>query len=373
MKLLLVNSVFGIRSTGRILVDIISEYEKKGWECKAAYGRCDVPDKYKKYAIKIGNKFSLFLNAFICRFFDNDGFFAKRQTRRFIKWANEYNPDIIWLHNLHGYYINVPLLFEWIKTKKNVQVFWTFHDCWPFTGHCCHFDSVKCMKWREGCHHCPEKKSYPKSLFFDLSKRHFLIKKEVLSDLQNIKIITPSIWLSKLVKQSFLSRYKVVVKNNVIDYEVFKPTKSLFREKHHLENKTIVLGVASSWSKKKGLDDFLSISKMLDQTFQIVLVGLSKKQIKKIPKGIICIERTNNVTELAGIYTTADVFLNLTYEDNYPTVNLEAQACGTACITYNTGGSPESVSKENVVNQGDLKKVIERIYSITKFRGQNDD
>lgn len=366
MKVLMINSVCGIRSTGRICTDLAANLESQGHEVKIAYGRESVPEKYQKYGVRIGNECNVLINALKCRLFDNDGFSAKKQTKKILNWAEEYNPDELWIHNLHGYYINVELLFEWIKSRPQMKVKWTFHDCWPITGHCSHFDYVQCSRWITGCYKCPLKRQYPKSIFYDNSRKNYRLKKMLFDGINNLEIITPSTWLADLVKKSYFKNYPVTVVNNKIDLSIFKPTRSNFREKYGLENKIIILGVASVWSKKKGLDDFIRLSNILDENYKIVMVGLTKKQIKKTPKSILAIEKTNSAKELAQIYTAADIFLNLTYEDNYPTVNLESQACGTPVITYRTGGSIESVPKENTVEQGNIDELLLKIVSIRR-------
>lgn len=372
MKLLLINSVCGIRSTGRIVIDIAAEYEKNGYDVKIAYGRESVPEQYKKYAVRIGTDTNVKLNALSCRIFDNDGFAAKAQTRKFLKWADEYNPDVLWLHNIHGYYLNTPMLFDWIKSRPNMQVKWTLHDCWSFTGHCSHFSYEKCYKWEECCDDCPLVKEYPSSYVFDNSKKNFLKKKQSFVDVADLTVITPSAWLAGLVKKSFLKNYPVEVIYNKIDESVFKPVISDFRFRFHLENKKIILGVASAWGEKKGLYDFFKLAELFDDTYQVILVGLTDKQIKSLPSKIIGIQRTNSKQELAEIYSVADVFVNLTYDDNYPTVNLEAQACGTPCITYRTGGSPESVNPENVIEVGDVEGMKDRIVEVIE-NGKNEN
>lgn len=358
MKIVEINTVCGIGSTGRICTDIAKILEENHHECKIAYGRGIVPDEYKKYAIKIGNKFDVYLHAGLSRIFDNVGFYSKHATKKFIKWLKDYDPDIIHLHNIHGYYINLKILFNYLK-KCNKKIIWTLHDCWSFTGHCSHFDYIKCNKWRDCCNHCPQKNEYPKTILFDNSNKNFILKKQLFTGIKNLTIVTPSQWLANLVKQSFLKYYDVKVIYNGIDLNVFKPTPSNFRQKYNIENKFVILGVANIWTQRKGLNDFIELSKILDNKFQIVLVGLNQEQLKEIPKNIIGIEKTNSTIELAQIYSTANVFVNFTYEDNYPSVNLEAQACGTPVITYDTGGSIESVMKENIVKQGNIKKVKE--------------
>lgn len=364
MKILLINSVCGIRSTGRICTKIAEEYAKEGHEVKIAYGRENVPEKYKKYAIRIGTGLSVKYNAFKARIFDNEGFNATRATKEFLKWAEEFNPDILWLHNIHGYYINIKLLFTWIKSRPQMEVKWTLHDCWSFTGHCPHFEYAGCGKWISGCDKCTQKSDYPSSFFIDNSKSNWKKKKELFTGINKMTIITPSKWLAALVSKSYLKEYPIKVRYNTIDATVFKPVKSDFRIKNNLETKKIILGVSSVWNRKKGLDDFIKLSRLIKDNYQIVLVGLSQNQIEDLPEKILGISSTNSSNELAKIYSASDVFVNLTYEDNYPTVNLEANACGVPVITYRTGGSVESVHEENIVEQGDIAGIVNKIYQI---------
>lgn len=366
MKILIVNSVAGIRSTGRIVTNLAEQFIENGHECKIAYGRETVPEKYQNICYKIGTTIGCYINVLKARMFDNEGFNAKKATKKFIKWANNYNPDVLWLHNLHGYYINIEILFDWIKSRPDMEVRWTLHDCWSFTGHCSYFSAAKCIKWKDGCSNCCQKANYPRTIFIDSSKKNYERKKAAFCGVEKLTLITPSKWLSGLVNNSFLREYKVEVVYNTIDETVFRPTPSDFRQRHDLTGKKILLGVAAIWDERKGLRDFLELNQLLDNSWKIVLVGLSDKQIKNIPKNILCIKRTNSATELAEIYTAADIFLNLTYEDNYPMVNLEAQACGTPCITYNTGGSVESVPSNNIVEQHDFEKIISLINELVK-------
>lgn len=376
MKVLMINSVCGIRSTGRICTDLAAVLEKHGHECKVAYGRETVPTQYQKYAIRLGSTRSVQIDGVKTRLFDNAGFNSKRATKKLIKQMEEYNPDVIHLHNLHGYYINVELLFAYLKTCGK-KIVWTLHDCWPFTGHCPHFDFIGCEKWKSGCEKCPQKKKYPTSLLLDRSKRNYQKKKHIFTGVPNMTIVTPSAWLAGLVKQSFLREYDVKVIRNGIDTDTFKPTESELRLQYRLQNKEIVLGVASIWDERKGLSDFIKLADMLDKKYQIVLIGLTDEQCKGLPNNVLGIKRTNSVKELAQWYSTADVFLNLTYEDNYPTVNLEAQACGTPVVTYATGGSVESVMPVSVVEKGNLceiKRILDsKIYDHTKTSLLNFD
>lgn len=360
----MINSVCGIRSTGRIATDLARKYMAEGHEVRIAYGREHVPEQYRALSYRIGNDFDVYINGVRSRIFDNEGFNAVKQTRDFLKWADEYDPQLLWLHNLHGYYINVELLFQWIKKRPRMEVRWTLHDCWAFTGHCSYFSYAQCDKWQRQCENCPQSKNYPKSLFTDNSVDNYRRKSRSFCGVKNMTLITPSKWLAGLVEKSFLRDYPIRVVYNSIDENVFKPTYGNFRENHGLQHKKVVLGVASAWDKRKGLQDFFKISQLLGTSYTVVLVGLTHQQIKELPSSIIGIERTNNASELAEIYTTADVFANPTYEDTYPTVNLEAKACGTVCLTYRTGGSVESVPMECVVEQGDVMAMAAMIRKV---------
>ena len=371
MRVLMINSVCGIRSTGRICTDLADKFENEGHTVKIAYGRETVPDNYRKYAVRIGSDADNMLSAVHTRLTDKHGFSNKKATERFLQWAENYNPDLLWLHNLHGYYINVEMLFDWIKSRPDMQVKWTLHDCWAFTGHCSHFTVARCKQWKTHCLHCVQKKRYPSSFLTDNCKSNFDRKKAAFTGVKNMTLIAPSKWLADLVKQSFLKEYPIEVVYNTIDTNVFKPVPSDFRERFCLQDKKIILGVASAWGERKGLNDFIKLSEMLDDRFAIVLVGLTDKQISQMPKKIVALKRTNSTKELAEIYTAADVFFNPTYEDNYPTVNLEAQACGTPVITYRTGGSPESVPDANVIEPGALSVAAEK-FSELQF-GINSD
>ena len=366
MKVLMINSVCGVKSTGRIATDLADMLTEQGHIVKIAYGRESVPEKYRKYAIRIGTDWDVRLNGVAARIFDNEGFGIKKATKKFIDRVKEFAPDIIHLHNLHGYYINVEILFEFLK-EYNKPVVWTLHDCWAFTGHCSYFDLHKCYKWQTECSKCPQKKEYPASLLFDNSRKNYIHKKKAFQGVNKLIVVTPSQWLANLVKESFLQNYETRVINNGIDLTLFKPTDGDFRKRYNLESKIIVLGVASAWGVRKGLTDFIELRKLLDGRYEIVLVGVNEEDKKILTEGMLGITRTDSVNELAEIYTTADIFINLTYEDNYPTVNLEAQACGTSVLTYRTGGSVESVPEEQVVEQGNLQNIVELI---EKYEGK---
>lgn len=359
MKILMINVDCGTGSTGRICTDLAEALEKQGHEVRIAYGRDAIP---QKYAIRIGNDFDVYSHILQARLFDRMGFGSKRATKKFIEWVKEYDPDVIHLHNIHGYYINIEVLFSYLKTCGK-KIIWTLHDCWAFTGHCAFFDYVGCTKWKTGCEHCSQKTEYPARVGIDGSKRNYCVKKEIFSGVHNLTIVTPSEWLAKLLKESFLAEYPVKVIKNGIDTSVFKNTNSNIKERFGINGETkVVLGVASVWDRRKGLEDFLKLSKLLDEKYKIVLIGLNKKQIEKLPNNILGIERTENIQELVAWYSAADVFVNPTYEDNYPTTNLEAIACGTPVITYDSGGSGESAKiYGSIIRKQDVDSIVKTL------------
>ena len=335
MKILFINSVCGIGSTGRICTDLAKEYEKQGHQVKIAYGRDgSVPEQYREYAIRIGNDLDVKIHGLLTRLFDAHGLGSVVATKKFLKWADEYNPDLVWLHNIHGYYINYELLFAWIKKHPAMEVKWTLHDCWAFTGHCVHFQNAKCEKWKKHCEHCDQRGQYPASKLIDYSSGNFIRKKNAFTGISNLKIITPSHWLAVLVGESFLRDYPIEVQYNKIDSGIFKPTQSNFRERYGLFGKIIVLGVASNWNEQKGLNDFLVLSRQLDDRFAIVLVGLNKQQLKKMPPSILALPRVDNPAVLAEIYTAADFFVNPSKEETFGLTSYEAALCGTPAIVY---------------------------------------
>lgn len=345
MKVLLINAVCGTGSTGKICAALAKEYERDGHEVKIAFGRDGVvPEPFKPYGVRIGNDLDVRLHGVYTRLTDRHGFASRMATRQFLKWADEYDPDVVWLHNIHGYYINIEMLFTWIKSRPQMQVKWTLHDCWAFTGHCSHFSFVGCDRWKTQCHDCPQKGEYPASALCDASRWNYGKKRALFTGVADMTIITPSQWLADLVKESFLKEYPVEVVYNTVNTDVFKPTSGNFRERYGLQDKRMILGVASVWGPRKGLDDFVTLAGMLDDRYHIVLVGVSAEQAKTLPSNILPISRTNNQQELAEIYTAADLFVNPSREETFGLTSLEAQYCGTPSVVYQ-GTACEEVAK----------------------------
>lgn len=368
--LLQINIVVNYSSTGRIVEELGQVAIAGGWESYIVYGRHERSSKSE--LIKIGSACDVNYHVLQTRLFDRHGLGSKRATLELIERVKKIKPDIIHLHNIHGYYINIEILFDYLAVA-NVPVVWTFHDCWPITGHCVHFDYIGCEKWKTKCSQCPQKRTYPASYLLDRSTKNFKLKKQLFSSVKNLTIVPVSNWLADIVELSFLSDYPIQVINNGIDTSVFCPIDiNTIREKYNLRDKFIILGVSNKWIPHKGLNDFVELSKKLSTKHQIILIGLNKKQILDLPENIIGIERTDDVYQLAEFYSTADVFINPTWEDNFPTTNLESLACGTPVITYKTGGSIEAVSPETgfVVEKGNIEELMEKI-EIIREKGKD--
>ena len=372
MKVLMVNSVCGIRSTGRICTDLAAALEAQGHEVKIAYGRESVPERAQKYAVRIGSEMGVKVHALRARLLDDSGFGSKAATCTFLKWVEEYDPDVIHLHNIHGYYLNVEELFGYLH-RSGKRVIWTLHDCWAFTGHAAYCDAANCEKWKTGCSHCPKRDDYPKS-FLDFSARNWRKKKALFTSLAQLEIVTPSHWLARLAGESFLGGYPISVIHNGINTSVFQPTESDVRLRYQAENKKLILGVAAVWDGRKGLNDFVALHEKLGDQARIVLVGLSDEQIHSLPAGMIGIQRTNSPAELAELYSAADFFVNPTYDDNYPTTNLEAISCGTPVLSYDTGGSGESACLYGcMVKKGDVDALAALIQNPPTFIRHDGD
>lgn len=350
-QLLQINSCIS-GSTGSIAQYIGELAISNGWESWIAYSGRENEVPSKSHLIPIGSKFESILHAVQTRFFDNHGLSSKHATQVLIRQIKEIKPDIIHLHNIHGYYLNIEILFNFLS-KNNIPVVWTLHDCWAFTGHCVHYTDVKCNKWKnnsvEHCSKCPKKTSYPTSVFLDKSARNYKLKKSLFTSVNNMTIVPVSKWLGSVISDSFLNKYPIKPIQNGIDINTFYPRPDSItnvRMKYGLGDKFIILGVAKGWSKDVGLHDFYRLRELLDERFTIVMVGLTNKQIEELPAGITGISHTSNHSELAEIYSTTDIFFNGSFQETFGLVTAEAMACGTPVIVYDSTACPEIVTPQ---------------------------
>lgn len=342
-KLLQINITSNWGSTGKIAEAINLAAQRRGWECSTAYGRWANPSQFPTY--KVGNKWDMYVHYFENRIFDREGLSSRRATKALIRHIEELKPDVISLHNIHDHYLNYELLFRYLN-ETNIKVVWTFHDCWAFTGHCFHFVTKDCMRWKTGCHACPLHHLYPNTVL-DRSVKNYALKKELFTANKNLAIVACSDWLGDFVKESFLKNKRIEVIHNGVDLQTFRPQEVQEFKSARVQGRFKIIAVSSMWYPNKGELDIYKLRTMLpEDEYEITMVGLSAEQAKNLPKGIRGIQRTQNVQELAQLYSDADVLINPTYEDNFPTVNIEALACGTPVITYRTGGSPEAVRDE---------------------------
>lgn len=361
-----INTVINSGPVGGITEGIGQSAIENGWVSYIAYGRNE--KKSKSNSLKIGTKLDVYLHGLKSLLFDKHGFGSAKATRNIIKQIIEINPDIIHLHNLHGYYINIKLLFNFLFSA-NIPVVWTLHDCWPITGHCVYFDFVKCEKWKTGCYDCPQKNAYPRSLFIDRSRENYSSKKLLFNSSKSLTIVAVSNWLANIVSNSFLSGYPIKVINNGINTSIFRMDYlNTVRSDYHLENKFIILGVSNGWNYRKGLSDFLELSKYIEPDIQIVLIGLSNQQISLLPSNIIGLNKTENIQKLIQFYSAADIFISTSVEETFGLTIVEAMACGTPVIVYNTTACPEVVSESTgiVVEKNNILALVSAIKTIRK-------
>ena len=356
MKLLQINTTVNWEATGRIAEGIGQTAMAQGWESHIAYGRFAKPSASQTF--KMGTQRDVYIHKLHSFLLDRHGLASKSATRDLVAYIERLSPDIIHLHNLHGFYLNYPILFEYLS-HTDTPVVWTLHDCWTYTGHCAYYDYVGCDRWKTHCRHCPQRKGYPPLWLFGRSTRNFDDKKRLFTSVGNMTIVPVSDWLASEVKQSFLGKYPIRTIHNGIDLQAFAP-QPVDKSKFGLQGRFVILGVSNLWGQRKGLPDFCRLRALLPaEDYAIVLVGLTPQQIKALPDGIVGIRRTGSLRELAEYYSVADVFVNPTWEDNFPTTNLEALACGTPVVTYRTGGSVEAVDGDTgrIVRRGDVQEL----------------
>lgn len=364
-KLLQINPVLRVStSTGRIMQEIGELAMRNGWESYIAYSRGrDGIKPCSSKLVPVGNKWSVAWHGVKTRLLDAHGLGSSGATRQFIKRVEQIKPDVIHIHNIHGYFLNYRILFDYLA-KCDVPVVWTVHDCWLYTGHCYYYSYIQCNRWQDGCHDCPQRGQFPTSLWRDRSKKNYEDKRKAFTSMpkDRLVIVPVSEWIKSEMEQSFFRGYDFRVIHNGINTEAFQVYDSTeIRKKYGLGNKHVLLGVASIWSKEKGLDDFIRMAALLQEDERIVLVGIKPEERKRLPEKIVGIARTENMRQLAELYAAADAFINPTWQDNYPTVNMEAIACGTPVVTYRTGGSVEAVTEETgfVVEQGNVQGLLE--------------
>lgn len=364
-KLLQINPVIKENtSTGKIMRTLGELAQAAGWESYVAYSRArDGVPPHSSRLVPVGNKADLLLHWVATRLFDAHGLASRLATRRFVARLRELNPDVIHIHNIHGYFLNYKILSRALA-QMGKPVVWTVHDCWLYTGHCYHYASAGCERWKTGCHHCPQKKAFPASWLLDRSRRNWEDKKKAFCSIPGLTLVTVSRWMKGEIARSFLGGVRCEVIHNGIDLDTFRPSPSA---ETALAYGTYYLAVASIWLPEKGLQDLEKLSSVLDADERLVVVG-KRPSGHRFPRNVVCLERTADAAALAALYTEAVALVNPTWQDNYPTVNMEAIACGTPVVSYRTGGSPESITPQTgrVVEQGDVEGLAEALHAIRK-------
>ncbi|MBQ0099341.1 MAG: glycosyltransferase [Firmicutes bacterium] len=369
MRVLQINAVCGNGSTGLIVKDIASQVEKNGDEAFVAFQNGQASKNFYVF----NNKFDEKLHALYTRIFGKQGYASKRETKKFLKWVSEIKPDIVHLHNLHGNYINLPMLLNYLS-KNDIATVVTLHDCWFFTGKCTHYVEYKCDRWQESCGKCPQKHANINSIFFDKSSKVLFDREKLFVSIPRLKIVGCSKWIAEECKKSKLKNCDITYIHNGVDTSIFKPTNNEFRKKNNLEDKFVVLGFANKWGQERNREAVLYIISTLKEDERIVLVGCDNKMMDNFSKfdNVICVGFIKDRNELADIYSSCDVFLNLTHADTLPTVNMESICSGTPVITYDVCGSPELVDSGSgfVVPENDYIAIVEA-KNFIKFKNFN--
>lgn len=340
-----------------------------GWDSYVAYSRGrDGLRLCTSHIVPVGNKLDVAIHGLETRFLDRHGLGSASATRAFVHRLEQLQPDIVHIHNIHGYFLNYPILFRYLR-ESGVPVIWTVHDCWLYTGHCYHYMYAGCERWQTGCHNCPQRTLFPKSWMVDRSHRNYEDKRRAFTSLppEQLTLVPVSEWMEGELRKSFFKDYPMRVIHNGIDLQTFRPQPTAdVVSRYGLEGRSVILGLASIWSKEKGWDDLMALSRKLRSDEVLVMVGVTPAQQRLLPEGVVGIRRTENVAQLAALYAAATAFVNPTWQDNYPTVNLEAIACGTPVVTYRTGGSTESVTPATgrVVEQGDVDGLLRAVREI---------
>ena len=344
MKLAQIN-VASYGSTGRIMCQIQERALAEGYEAHSYFGRGNIPQGPGTYT-RIEGMTSVLWHVAKGRLFDKMGHGSTVATRKLVGLLREEQPDIVHLHNLHGYYLNLDNLFGYLR-ESGVKVVWTLHDCWAFTGGCAYFLECGCDQWKTACRTCSQTHVFPKR-YIDRSAREYDWKKELFTGLPNVMLTAPSQWLADLARQSFLKDYPVRVVHNGIDTETFQPLppeeQAAVKAKLGMASDgKMILGVANMWDARKRLDAMITLAEDMKDEATVVAVGLSEKQKANLPEGMIGITRTENVNELARLYGAADVFVSTSVEESFSLVVAEAMACGTPIVCVDGGGCKELI------------------------------
>jgi len=375
IKLLQIHNEGNAASGGLIADEIGRKAIRRGWDSYIAIGR-NIRKSGSKIIV-IGNIIDQTIHFILTKLFDIHGFGSVLSTIKLISQIKRIQPDLIHLHSLHGYYINVRILFKYLASA-NIPVVWTFHDFWPITGHCTYFDNIGCQKWLTECNNCPKKRYYPSSYLLDRSRENYYLKKKLFNSVGNLTIVSVSHWVNNIVRYSFIKNANKKVIYNGIDTDVFKHTaiKEDVLDRYNVRDKFVILSVASPWSGRKGYLDFIKLSKYIKDDEVIILVGVNNEQQNNLPNNIIGLQaiglkKNDNKQRLVDLYSACDVYMNLSVEETFGLTTTEAMSCGTPVIAYNSTACPEIINSETgiIVEKKDIDALISAI-EIIKKRGK---
>ncbi len=354
--ILQIDVALNVGSTGRIVHEIGDAILKEGWMSHAAFGRYSAPST--STAHKIGTNADHAAHLLLTRLFDLHGKGSLGATKRLRALLADLKPDVVHLHQVHGYYLHLRELMQLLE-EYGKPVLWTFHDAWQLTGHCCYFDRFDCQKWQTSCGSCPMTRYYPQSWGIDNSASNHREKKSTIGALSNLTVVPVSYWLGDMVKQSYLSQKQMEVIQNGVDLEQFFIEKADQATPADVD-KTTYLGVAGVWADHKGLSDFVQMSELLRDDEQIVLIGLAEKQLNGLPANIKALPAQGSISALRHWYNRATVFLNPSKSESFGLVTAEALACGTPAVVYNTTACPELVDDKTgrVAVKGDFTGML---------------
>ena len=362
-KLVQFNSVANWGSTGRLAEDIGDVAMAAGWESFIVFGRESNPSN--SHLIQVGGRMSVMSHVIISRLFDRHGFGSYMATKQLLKRLDEIKPDVFQFHNVHGYYLNLPLVLQY-AIEKRIPIVWSLHDCWSMTGHCSHFVTVGCDRWKTECHNCPRRCDYPSSWFIDSSRRNYRDKKRLIEAVPRLTIISGSEWLAGIAAQSYFKGRDIRYIPDGIDTSIYQPRSNgdELRNKLGLKGKFVILATGTVWGENKGLKDYGELRKMLSDDYAIVLVGMSDEDLATVPEGVIGLPRTKSPQELSEFYSMADCVMSLSRMESFGLTPVEGFACGTPAIVYNTTALPELITPEtgyvaSFLSVTDVKEKVE--------------
>lgn len=362
-KLVQFNPVANWGSTGRLTEDIGDVVMASGWESYIAFGRQFNPSK--SHLLQVGGKWSVLSHTLKTRLFDRQGFGSYCATKKLLKQFDEIKPDVFQFHNLHGNFLNLPLVLKY-ATEKNIPIVWSLHDCWSMTGHCSHFISIGCEKWKTGCYKCPLKRKYPNSWLIDSSKRNYREKKALIQAVPRLTIISGSEWLAGIARESYFKGRDIRVIPDGIDTDIYQPRNNgdEIRKRLGLEGKFVIVATGTDWNEDKGLSDYGKLKKMLSEDYAIVLVGMNEEALAMVPEGVIGLPRTKSPQELSEYYSMADCVMSLSKRESFGLTPVEGFACGTPAIVYDTTALPELITPETgfvakFLDVADVKEKVE--------------